>query len=143
MVMFFKLLFLMFGISALGFLAANWILFEKQNIAGWKSLVPGYNIILLNKIAGQTQINAWLMFIPFLNVFSFFQINKELRKKYAAPAGFEFGMTFFFWAFYPLFAVKVMEYQEISGEHVYFGPKPFYGPKQFKNIAEDSKTKAA
>lgn len=133
----------MFGISALGFLVANWILFEKQNISGWKSLVPGYNVFLLNKIAGQNQLNAWLMFVPFANVFSFFKINKELRKKYTAPAGFEFGMTFFFWAFYPLFAVKVLEHQEVSCAQAYFGPMPLYGPKQFKQDAKDSKTKAA
>lgn len=141
--MFFKLLFLMFGMSALGFLAANWILFEKQKIAGWKSLIPGYNVILLNKIAGQSQLNAWLMFIPFVNIFSFYKINKDLRYKYSAPAGFEFGMTFFFWAFYPLFAIAVLEHQEASGEQAYFGPMPLYGPKQFKEDSEDSKIKAA
>lgn len=43
-------------------IVASWKIFTKAGIAGWKSLIPIYNIYLLFKIAG---INFWIWsFIP-------------------------------------------------------------------------------
>lgn len=57
-----------FGILVSMF-AGLWKSFEKAGIAGWKTLVPLYNIYLLVKIAGSS---GWLIlgfFIPIINIF--------------------------------------------------------------------------
>ncbi len=60
---------MIFGLAVLIItIIGEWKLFEKAGYAGWKSLIPFYNMYILTEIAG---LNGWLFlisFIPFVGV---------------------------------------------------------------------------
>ena len=59
-------LFLM--VFTIPFVVAIWLLFEKANQEGWKSLIPIYNVYILIKIARKPTYWLLLLFIPFVNI---------------------------------------------------------------------------
>ena len=96
--------FLTFVSSAVGILltvgivvlsiVAMWNLFEKAGIAGWKSIIPFYNIYLMAKIAFG---NGWwflLLIIPIVRVFYNFVLCVKLAKAYGKGFGFALGLFF-------------------------------------------------
>ena len=63
--------------------AGMWKMFEKAGIAGWKAIIPIYNIYL------ETVYNAkkewWyviLYFIPVVNIFALIKIHMEVAKNF-------------------------------------------------------------
>tara|TARA_B110000483_G_scaffold119305_1_gene144114 strand:- start:231 stop:500 length:270 start_codon:yes stop_codon:yes gene_type:complete len=48
------------------FVVAFWLLFEKANQEGWKSLTPIYNVYILIKIERKPTYWLLLLFIPIL-----------------------------------------------------------------------------
>lgn len=84
-----------------------WKIFTKAGQAGWKSLIPIYNYVVLYKIIG---LNPWLLLvylgtiIPFVGaiavlVLTIFQ-DIYLAKSYGKGTGFIIGLIFFTPIFY-------------------------------------------
>lgn len=117
-----------FLFSLIGFQTSLWILFEHNQMPGWKSLVPFYNLFCLSSIAGKKPSENWKWFVPFYNVFFFYQVNSALVKKYRKSAELTYGLTFFFWAFYPILAIEVIDWMDKSIYSRFCGPLPLFGP---------------
>ena len=64
----------------------NWKIVSKAGEPGWSSIVPVYNIIILNKIAGTPSWYVLLALIPGVSLIGIILIYIELSKKYSKPA---------------------------------------------------------
>ena len=77
-------------------IAAEWKIFTKAGEAGWKSLVPFYNVYTLFRIAGR---NGWWFLgfaVPFLNIVVAVILALDLAKHFGKSTLFAiFGLIFF------------------------------------------------
>lgn len=72
-----------------------WKMFAKAGEAGWKSLIPIYNVYILFKIS---MGNGWLfllMLIPVVNIVISIIMLVKLCAAFGKGAGFTVGMIFF------------------------------------------------
>lgn len=122
----------MFFLSLIGFQLSLWILFEHNELDGWKSLIPFYNLYLFQKISKVDTQSFWMWFVPGFNFYLLYLCNKNLCKKYEQSEEMVWGMTFCFWAFYPLLAIDVVNWMEKSLYQTFCGPQPFYGPASYQ-----------
>ena len=102
---------------------ANWKIFTKAGQAGWKSLIPIYNIVILFRIAG---ISPWWIlaylaaFIPVsgwlasLALSIYLMIN--LAKAFGKEGGFAVGLILLNTIFMMILAFGDAEYQLDSKE---------------------------
>jgi hypothetical protein len=63
-------------------IVAYWKIFVKAGEAGWKSIIPIWNIIVLLKIVGRPTWWILLMFIPFVNFVVAIVIALDLGKAF-------------------------------------------------------------
>ena len=102
---------------------ANWKIFTKAGQAGWKSLIPIYNIVILFRIAG---ISPWWIlsylaaFIPVIGWLAslalsiYLMIN--LAKAFGKEGGFAVGLILLNTIFMMILAFGDAEYQLDSKE---------------------------
>jgi len=76
------------------YIVALWKVFEKAGEAGWKCLIPIYNIIILLKIVGKPWWWLILMFIPLVNIIILIIVYYELSKSFGHGWGFALGLIF-------------------------------------------------
>ena len=85
--------------------AGMWKMFEKAGIAGWKAIIPIYNIYLETVyIAKKEWWYVILYFIPVVNIFSLIKIHMEVAKNFriSSPLAFSLGMTFLAFILYAI-----------------------------------------
>lgn len=70
-------------------LVAAWKIFTKAGHAGWKSLIPIYNIVITLRIVGLSGWYTLLYFIPFVNIIFTIIVLHRLSKSF----GYGIGMT--------------------------------------------------
>ena len=73
--------------------AAQWVVFQKAGIAGWKSIIPIYNSYCLFKIAWG---NGWVFLatiIPLVGVIVDFMCMYKLAKSFDKGLGFCLGYS--------------------------------------------------
>ena len=75
-------------------IAGWWMMFEKAGEAGWKSLIPIYNIIVLLKIVGREWWWVLLMLIPFVGLIIWIIVALDLAKVFGRGTGFAIGLIF-------------------------------------------------
>lgn len=68
-----------------------WKLFVKCGREGWESLIPIYNAIVLSDIA---EVEAWMIFIPVVNLYWLYQVAESLTNKFSKSSSFKW--LFFF-----------------------------------------------
>lgn len=99
-----------FAIVAIVLIIANWRIFSKAGIPGWKAIIPFYNSYLMYKL---TFGNGWLMFIsmiPFVGwIFSLVFLYK-LCTVFGHGFGFMLGLLIFSPIFYLILAFDSSEY---------------------------------
>jgi Family of unknown function (DUF5684) len=91
-------------------LASLWKVFVKAGEAGWKGLIPIYNIFLLIQIAGKPWWWFLLLFIPGVNLIIWVLINIALAERFGKGALFGLGLFFFGIIFFPALAFGKAEY---------------------------------
>jgi hypothetical protein len=91
-------------------LATFWKLFEKAGEAGWKSLVPLYNLFVMVKIAGKPWWWFLLMFLPVVNVAIAILLHVALAARFGKGPLFGLGLVFFGFIFFPMLAFGKAEY---------------------------------
>lgn len=91
-------------------LASLWKVFVKAGEAGWKGLIPIYNIFLLVLIAGKPWWWFLLLFIPGVNLIIWVLINIALAERFGKGALFGLGLFFFGIIFFPVLAFGKAEY---------------------------------
>lgn len=67
-------------IFRIGVTIGYWKLFEKANVAGWRSLIPIYSEYWLIKIVGKPAWWVLYLFIPILNIFTFYVLLFDLLR---------------------------------------------------------------
>jgi hypothetical protein len=75
-------------------IAAWWMVFTKAGEAGWKSIIPIYNIIVLLKIVGREWWWVILMLIPIVNLIVWIIVALDLAKSFGRGTGFGIGLIF-------------------------------------------------
>ncbi|MCI8470105.1 MAG: hypothetical protein HFJ35_01125 [Clostridia bacterium] len=106
---------------------AMWKLFNKAGQAGWKSLIPIYNFVILFKISG---LSPWLLllfllsFIPVIGsiiVIALMAIlSYKLAKSFGKDGGWAVGLYFLAPIFYMILAFGSSEYVGPGGEQQVF-----------------------
>jgi hypothetical protein len=83
-------------------IAGMWAVFEKAGHAGWKAVIPIYNLYVMLQIGG----NAWwwlvLVFIPIVNIYALYKIHAGVARFFGRGIGFGLGLTFLGLVFFPL-----------------------------------------
>jgi hypothetical protein len=91
-------------------IASLWMVFAKAGVAGWKCLIPIYNMYTLYKIAWG---NGWLFlltFIPFVNFVVAIICMHKLSKAFGHGVGFTLGLVCLPYVFYPVLAFGKSQY---------------------------------
>lgn len=70
-----------------------WKVFVKAGEAGWKSLVPIYNLIIMLRLADRPAWWCLLFFVPVINLVFMTLMHIELAKRFGKEAWFGFGLT--------------------------------------------------
>ena len=92
------------------FIASYWVIFTKAGEAGWKCLIPIYNLIVLLKIINKPVWWFILLLIPLVNIVIIIMINISLAKAFGKGTGFGIGLTLLAIIFAPLLAFGDAEY---------------------------------
>ena len=90
-----------------------WKIFTKADVAGWKSIIPIYNVYTMLRIVGRP---GWMVIgflIPFVNLILFIIMMGDLAKSFGRGIGTVLGLIFF----NPVFAMILG-----FGQATYVGP---------------------
>ena len=107
-----------FGVLAL-VVVSNWVIFSKAGEAGWKSIVPIYNLLVLARICGRPMWWGLLLMVPFVNLVVAVVMSLDLARNFGKGAGFGWGIALLGPVFYPLLAF---------GDNRYVGRGPTPAP---------------
>lgn len=95
--------------------AGIWAVFSKAGHAGWKALIPLYNLYIMLKIGD----NAWwwlvLLFVPIVNLYAVYRINAGVGRAFGKGTLFGLGLTFLGFLFYPVLGFGDYEYKKPTG----------------------------
>lgn len=75
------------------FIAGLWKTFAKAGEAGWKALIPIYNMIVLLRIVGRPLWWILLMLIPCVGIIVTIIVLHDLSKSFGKGAGFTVGLV--------------------------------------------------
>ncbi len=89
---------------------ANWKIFEKGGEAGWKCLIPIYNLYILIKIAGKPGWWLLLTLLPLVGIAILLMIMIALAERFGKGALFGVGLFLLGFIFFPLLAFDGSEY---------------------------------
>ena len=87
-------LWFLYIVFVIAVIAGWWMMFEKAGEAGWKSIIPIYNIIVLLKIVGREWWWVLLMLIPFVGLVIWIIVALDLAKVFGRGTGFAIGLMF-------------------------------------------------
>jgi hypothetical protein len=91
-------------------MVANWKVYEKAGVAGWKAIVPILNLWEMLKIAGLNPLMILLMFVPIVNGF----IGIYFAFKYVESFGFGVGGFILYMLFSPIMTLYMGFSQEVQ-----------------------------
>lgn len=97
---------------------AFWKMFEKAGEAGWKSIIPFYNLYVELEIAGMSGWLFLLYLIPIVNIVLQIIVCVNIAKAYGKGTGYALGLIFLNTIFTLILGF---------GDAKYVGPK--YGSK--------------
>lgn len=105
-----------FGIAlplafALFYIYVGWRLFEKAGKAGWKILIPIYNLVVACRIAGRPGWWVVLFLIPVVNLLPAVLVPIDIAKSFGKGTGFGVGLILLGFIFYPVLALGDATYQ--------------------------------
>ena len=83
-------------------IAAMWKVFTKAGEPGWAAIVPIYNYVVLDKIAGRP--GWWLLLWILLGPIAYIVISFDIAKRFGKGAGFAIGLILLPFIFWPMLA---------------------------------------
>ncbi len=83
-------------------IAALWQVFVKAGEAGWKAIIPIWNLLILLKVVGRHRWWIIVFIIPIVNVIVWLIVAIDLAKSYGKGVGFGLGLFFFQFIFVPI-----------------------------------------
>ena len=75
-------------------IAGWWMIFTKAGEAGWKSIIPIWNYLVILKIVGREWWWILLMLIPIVNFIVLIVVSIDLAKSFGRGTGFGIGLAF-------------------------------------------------
>jgi len=114
-------------IFAVIMIVAYWRVFTKAGEAGWQSIVPIWNTIVLLKIAGRDWWWILLMLIPLVNIVILFIVYNDISKSFGHGLGFTLGLIFLPFIFWLILAFSSARYIGPGGVAT-AAPTPAYAP---------------
>ncbi len=91
--------------------AALWKVFEKADEAGWKAIIPIYNLYILFKIVYGSGVRIFLLLIPFVNIYIGIKLYWDLGEVFGKDVGFKLGLIFLSFIFIPILGFGDAEYE--------------------------------
>jgi hypothetical protein len=91
-------------------IAGMWMIFQKAGEAGWKSIIPIYNIYVMLEIVGRPGWWVLLYFIPVVGFIVWIVMMIDLAKSFDHGIGFAIGLMFLPVIFYPVLGFSDMQY---------------------------------
>ena len=76
-------------------IAGWWMIFTKAGEAGWKAIIPIWNILVLLKIVGREWWWLILMLIPIVGFIVWIIVALDLAKSFGRGTGFGIGLIIF------------------------------------------------
>lgn len=92
-------------------IVAQWVIFERAGRAGWKCLIPFYNMYVLMEIAGKPGWWMFLMLVPVVNIVFFLLAMLSLAKKFGRSELLGVGITILPMIFLPVLAFGGSQYE--------------------------------
>jgi len=83
-------------------IAGWWMIFTKAGEAGWKSIIPIWNYLVILKIVGREWWWIILMLIPIVNIVILIIVSIDLAKSFSRGTGFGIGLAFLGFIFAPI-----------------------------------------
>ena len=83
-------------------IASMWVVFTKAGEPGWAAIIPIYNYVVLDRIAGRPTwwILLWLIIFPI----PYIVVSLDIAKRFGKGAGFGVGLILLPFVFYPMLA---------------------------------------
>ena len=103
LIIFYCLLFLIVIIS-------YWKIFEKAGVAGWKAIIPFYNLYILLKIVGKPGWWLILFLVPLVNFIFIIWTYNMLSKSFGKDEAFTVGLILLGFVFFPVLAFSNAKY---------------------------------
>ena len=75
-------------------IAGWWMIFTKAGEAGWKSIIPIWNVLVILRIVGREWWWILLMLIPIVNLIVWIIVSLDLAKVFGRGTGFGIGLAF-------------------------------------------------
>jgi Family of unknown function (DUF5684) len=83
-------------------IAANWRVFTKAGEAGWKSIIPIWNVIVVLRIIGRPWWWIFLFLIPLVGIVIAVIMCIDLAKSFGKGGGFAVGLILLGIIFVPI-----------------------------------------
>lgn len=93
------------------FIVCHWKIFTKAGQAGWKSIIPVYNMVVQLEITKQPTIWILFFFIPFVNIYFAIRHVHGLSRAFGKDVGFTIGLFLLPFIFYPVLAFGDSKYK--------------------------------
>ncbi len=98
-------------IVSLLIVVSQWVIFERAGRAGWKSLIPLYNMYVMMEISGKPGWWTFLLLVPVVNVVFFLLAMLSLAQKFKRSELLGVGITVLPMIFLPVLAFGGSEYE--------------------------------
>ncbi len=98
-------------------IASMWKIFDKADQAGWASIVPIYNIVVLLRIVGKPTWWLLLLFVPLVNFIVIIILVNRLSQAFGKSTGFTIGLILLGVIFYPILAFGDSEYTPLEEDN--------------------------
>ncbi|MFA7405715.1 MAG: DUF5684 domain-containing protein [Pelobacteraceae bacterium] len=92
-------------------IAGQWIVFQKAGQAGWKCLIPFYNMYVMMEISGKPGWWMFLLLVPLVGIVIYLFAMLSLAKKFGRSELFGVGLVFLPMIFFPVLAFGGSEYE--------------------------------
>jgi hypothetical protein len=92
-------------------IAGFWRVFTKAGEAGWKSIIPIWNILVLLRIAGRPLWWIILVIIPLVNIVVWLIVMLDVARNFGKGSGFGVGLWLLSFIFFPILGFGSATYQ--------------------------------
>jgi len=96
-------------------IAGLWMMFQKAGEAGWKSIIPIWNTLVILKMVGREWWWIILLIIPIVGFVVWIIVMNDLSKSFGRGASTTVGLIFLPWLFYIILGFGEAEYSGPAG----------------------------
>jgi hypothetical protein len=96
-------------------IAGFWMMFQKAGEAGWKSIIPIWNTLIILKMVGREWWWIILLIIPIVGFVIWIIVANDLSKSFGRGAGTTVGLIFLPFIFAIILGFGDAEYQGPAG----------------------------